>query len=143
MYYPELLTTRIELRERLGKRKYDNDRKIEDHRERIVETQFTIPEKLPPGIFNLVVVRAMQKDATPRFLEQMNFHANMMTKFMMSDPIDLAKLVLFRDNVLELIDEIGYNPFIDSDDSEEVSDFSKSSLFNYLVQALFHQIRVL
>jgi hypothetical protein len=50
-YYPELLTTRIELRGRLGKRKYDNDRKIEDHRERIVETQFTIPEKLPSGIF--------------------------------------------------------------------------------------------
>lgn len=142
-YYPELLTTRIELRGRLGKRKYDNDRKIEDHRERIVETQFTIPEKLPPGIFNLVVVRAMQKDATPRFLEHMNFQANMMSKFMMSDPIDLAKLVLFRDDLLELIDEIGHNPFIDPDDSEEVSDFFDSRLFNYLVQALFHQIRVL
>ena len=142
-YYPELLTTRIELRGRLGKRKYDNDRKIEDHRERIVETQFTLPEKVPPGIFNLVVVRAMQKDATPRFLEQMNFQANMMSKFMMSDPIDLAKLVVFRDDVLELIDEIGDNPFIDPNDSEEVGDFFDSRLFNYLVQDLFHQIRVL
>jgi len=142
-YYPELLTTRIELRGRLGKRKYDNDRKIEDHRERIVETQFTVPEKLPTGIFNLVVVRAMRKDATPRFLENMNFNANMMLKFMMSDPIDLAKLVVFRDDVLELIDEIGENPFIDPDDSEEVSDFFESKIFNYLVQALFHQIRVL
>jgi len=141
-YYPELLTTRIELRGRLGKRKYDNDRKIEDHRERIVETQFTIPEKVPPGIFNLVVARAMQKDATPRFLKQMNNLANMMPRFMLSDPIDLAKLVVFRDDVQKLIDEIGENPFIDPDDSE-VSDFFESRLFNYLVQTLFHQIRVL
>ncbi len=141
-YYPELLTTRIELRERLGKRKYDNDRKIEDHRARIVETQFSLPEKIPPGIFNLVVARAMRKDATPKFLEQMNFQANMMSKFMMSDPIYLAKLVMFRDDVIELIDELGENPFIDPQDPKEVSDFNINS-YNYLVQMLFHQIRTL
>jgi len=142
-YYPELLTTRIELKARLGKRKYDNDRKIDDHRERIVETQFSLNEKVPPGIFELVVARAMQKEATPKFLKQMHFQANLMSKFMMCDPIDLAKLLLFKDDIYEIIDELGVNPFNYDKSSSEKDTFIDSGLFNYFVQSLFHQIRAL
>jgi len=142
-YYPELLTTRIELRERLGKRKYDNDRKIEDHRERIVETQFTLQEKIPPNLFEVVVKRGMPDIATTKFLEQMRFQGNIMSQIMMCDPIDLAKLLEFKEDVCEIIEEIRENPFLEDEDSVEWDVFRDSAVFNYLVQSLFLQIRVL
>jgi hypothetical protein len=142
-YYPELITTRIELRGRLGRRKYSDGRKIEDHRERIIETQFSQVDRVPPGIFELVVVRAMRQDATPKFLEQMHFQANLMTKLIMCDPIDLAKLVAFKDDVFEIIDELGNNPFIDEKQTREENAYIESGFFNYLVQSLFHQVRAL
>lgn len=142
-YYPELLTTRIELRERLGRRKYSNGRKIDDHRERIVETQFSQSEKTPPGIFELVVARAMREKATPKFLKQMHYQAGEVAKLTICDPIDLAKLVAFREDVLEIIDELGANPFLDENRSEEQNAFTQSGLFNYLIGSLFLQVRVL
>lgn len=142
-YYPELLTTRIELRGRLGRRKYSNGRKIDDHRERIIETQFSQEEKIPPGIFELVVARAMREDATPKFLKQMHFQADIVAKLTICDPVDLAKLLAFREDVLEIIHDLGANPFVDDEKSEEHQAFTESSLFNYLVQSLFLQVRAL
>jgi hypothetical protein len=51
-YYPELVTTRTELQHRTGRRKWSNGRLLKNHRERIVETQFSKDENLPPGIFD-------------------------------------------------------------------------------------------
>jgi hypothetical protein len=142
-YYPELVTTRIELRGRLGKRKYLNGRKIDDHRERIVETQFSQVEKIPPGIFELVVARAMREKATPKFLKQMHYQADEVAKLMICDPIDLAKLVAFRDDVLKIIDELSANPFTDEKKAEKQKAFTESDIFNYLIESLFLQVRAL
>jgi hypothetical protein len=142
-YYPELLTTRIELRGRLGRRKYSNGRKINDHRERILETQFTLKEKVPSGIFDLVVIRAMKEDATPEFLKRARFQAKINSKLMMCDPIDLAKLVAFREDVLEIIEDLGVNPFMDDEVDGDMVKFAESSLFNLLVESLFFQLRAL
>ena len=49
-YYPELLTTRDEIKKQTGRKKWRNDRYLENHRERIVETQFSRDEKVPPYI---------------------------------------------------------------------------------------------
>lgn len=143
VYYPELLTKRVELRRRLGRKKYHNGRKIDDHRERIVETQFSLEEKIPPGIFELVVARAMREDATPKFLERARFQAKVNSKLMICDPIDLAKLLAFRDDVLEIINDLGANPFMDNEQIKKQKVFTESSLFNYLVESLFLQIRAL
>lgn len=143
-YYPELLTTRIELRGRLGRRKYSkNGRKIEDHRERIVETQFSQEETIPPGIFELVVARAMKKDATPEYYERVLLQQGEVSKSMICDPIDLAKLLMFREDVLKIIDNLGANPFIDNEKPEEEKVFKESRMFNYLIQSLFLQVRAL
>ncbi len=143
-YYPELLTTRIELRGHLGRRKYSkNGRRIEDHRERIVETQFSQKETIPPGIFELVVARAMEEEATPEFLKRMHLQQAEVSKSMICDPIDLAKLLMFREDVLKIIDDLGVNPFLDEEKPEEEKAFKESGLFNYLVQSLFLQVRAL
>jgi hypothetical protein len=136
-YYPELLTTRHEQRNRFGRRKYDDGRKIEDHRERIIETQFSRKEKVPSGIFDLVVVRAMGKDATPQFLKQARFQAKVNSQLEICDPIDIAKRIAFRADVLDIIDDLGSNPFIDAE--EDRPDFA----FKCFVESLFFQVRAL
>lgn len=136
-YYPELLTTRREQRNRFGRRKYDNGRKIEDHRERIIETMFSRKEKVPPGIFDLVVVRAMGRDATPKFLKQARFQGKVNSQLMICDPVDIAKLLAFRADVLEIIDDLKCNPFID------VKEDQSSLAFKFLVESLFVQVRAL
>jgi hypothetical protein len=136
-YYPELLTTRDEQRKRFGRRKYDDGRRIEDHRERIIETQFSRKEKVPSGIFDLVVARAMGKDATPQFLKQARFQAKVNSQLQICDPIDIAKLIAFRADVLEIIDDLRCNPFIDAK-------HDRSSLaFKSFVESLFFHVRAL
>lgn len=136
-YYPELLTTRREQRSRLGRRKYNEGRRIEDHRMRIIETMFSRKEKVPSGIFDLVVVRAMGKDATPKFLKQARFQGKVNSQLVMCDPVDIAKLLVFRTDVLEIIDDLGSNPFTDGKEC-------RSSLaFKLLVESLFFQVRAL
>lgn len=136
-YYPELLTTRREQRSRFGRRKYDDGRRIEDHRERIIETLFSRKEKVPSGIFDLVIVRAMGKDATPKFLKQARFQGKVNSQLMICDPVDIAKLLAFRADVLEIIDDMGCNPFID------MKEYRSSLAFKFLVESLFVQVRAL
>ena len=142
-YYPELITKRIELRNRLGRRKYSNQgRRTEDHKKRIVETQFSQDETVPPGLFQLVVARAMGKDATPKFYERLHMQEGEVTKAMSCDPIHLAKLLTFRKQILEIIEEFDTNPFSDEENKEKER-FEETGLFNYLVEALFLQVKTL
>lgn len=143
-YYPELLTKRIELRGRMGRRKFSNGRRIDDHRKRIIETPFSKEEKIPPGIFELVVARAMRQDATPDFLKRMHLQAGEVAKSMICNRVDLAKLLAFREDVLKIIDDLGTNPFIDKvEKNEKQESFTESGIFDYLIQTLFLQVRTL
>lgn len=142
-YYPELLTRRVELRQRMGRRKLSDGRRIDDHRERIVETQFSKEEKLPPGIFDLIVARAMRQDATDDFYRRMHMQAEETAKSMICDPIDLAKLLEFKEDVLKAIDEIGANPFLYNAEYDGKQELLTESDFRILIQMLFLQVRTL
>jgi hypothetical protein len=141
-YYPELITTRTELQKRTGRRKWSNGRRLENHRERVVETQFSKEENLPPGIFDLIVARAMRQDATEDFFRRMHMQNEEMINSMICDPIDLAKLLAFREDVLQIISEIGKNPFIDNSGNAEKQNLT-SPVLNFLIQMLFQQVRLL
>jgi len=128
----------------MGKRKFSEGRRIDDHRERIVETQFSKEEKLPAGIFELVVARAMRQDATPDFLRRMHLQAEEVAKSMICDPVDLTKLLAFRKDVLKIIDDLGTNPFIDNAEKNEKQEpFTESGIFHFFIQTLFLQVRTL
>ncbi len=73
----------------------------------------------------------------------MRSQANIVAKSMICDPIDLSKLLMFREDVLKIIEDLGANPFIDEKEAEEQKAFTESGLFNYLIQSLFLQVRVL
>ena len=139
--YPELFTTRNELRKRLGRRKYDNNRRIDDHRDRIIESQFTRRLKVPPGVFAAIVLEAMGDDFAPKAArDRMMFQFNLNAKLRIFDSIDRAKLLIFRQDVIEVLEDLGANPFIGIILNGE---FYKSSVFNYFIQSLFLQVRVL
>jgi|GEM_PF-3002963 len=141
-YYPELVTRRTELQQRTGRRKWSNGRRLENHRERIVETQFSKEENLPPGIFDLIVARAMRQDATEDFFRRMHMQNEEMIKSMICDPIDLAKLLAFREDVLQIINEIGTNPFLSNTENAEKQKLTEP-VFRLLIQMLFQQVRTL
>jgi hypothetical protein len=142
-YYPELLTRRKELRQRIGRRKLSGGRRIGDHRERIVETQFSKEEKLPPGIFDLIVARAMRQDATDDFYRRMHMQAEETAKSMICNPIDLAQLLTFKDDLHKIIDEIGANPFHYEAENDGKPHLLNESDFRILIQMLFIQVRTL
>lgn len=137
-YYPELITTKEEIRQRSGKRKWSNKRKIEDHRQRVVETQFSKGETQQPGVFDKIVSVAMGLDASNPFFDRMHMQLDEMQKTMVSNPIDLSKLLLFKEDILQIIKEIGKNPFLDADIGD-----TNDLTFNSLVQMLFEQVRLL
>jgi hypothetical protein len=61
-----------------------------------------------------------------------------MAKTIICDPIDLTKLLLFKEDILQIIKEMGINPFL-NEDQEEIDE----QVFNFLVQMLFQQVRLL